>query len=260
MMKKFGETGKHKSEFNNIHRYNVNYFDTDIDNPETKVGYIDIEEPRICAHCNNTGTQVKIDIIIVSGKKSKYDAVAVYACQLCKESTINFFNFQLAWYNDSEDYETKQISILTVTDQLPQNTFNLDIPEIIQVKYTSFSEIFNQSKIAEDNGLNHLAGMGYRKSIEFLVTDFLKDYSDDKTVTSDWLDNPGTTLKEKINKLPTDRLKRTANAITYIGNDEAHYTVRNPHYNIHDMKKFIALLIKEIESELIYDEVEDFLG
>ena len=259
-MKKLGGEGKHVGEFNNIESRNVRFFNTDFVNAKIDSKEILIEEPKLCTHCNKTGQQFFIEMGCISGNDSKFDGIALYACPFCKETTVAFLLLIDAWAKHSDTNEIIQLEIFTVIEQLPKNSFDMDIPDTIQRIYKNFTEIFFQAKLAEEHNLHQLAGMGYRKSIEFLVTDFLMDYPSDETVIKEWLNNPRTTLKNKIDKLPTERLRKTANAIAFIGNDETHYTVRNPDYNIHDMKKFIALLIKELEGELIYDNVEDFFG
>lgn len=252
--------GKHIEELNNFKSRRASFLKTDAPNVTSDIQEIFIEEPKLCTHCNKTGNQIFIEIACVTGKNKKFDAVGLYGCHFCKETTISYFNIEDVWFRDKDDNSIHQLKFYTVAEQLPKNNFNVELPEVIQNKYKNFTEVFTQSKTAEENDLHQLAGMGYRKSIEFLVTDFLKDYPTNDKVTAEWLENHQTTLKMKIDKLPNRRLKKTANAIAFIGNEETHYTVRNPDYNIHDMKKFIALLIKEIESELIYDEVENFLG
>ena len=37
-----------------------------------------------------------------------------------------------------------------------------------------FLTIYNQSLSAEDNNLDQIAGIGYRKALEFLIKDYLK--------------------------------------------------------------------------------------
>ncbi|MGX7105607.1 DUF4145 domain-containing protein [Globicatella sanguinis] len=246
-------------QLNNIRSFTKQGFDYTLERPRTTSSDVFIEEPKICGHCKNTGHQEAVDLVLVT-KNNIYDAVGVFACLSCKESTIQFFKYEKFQFNNDETGEIHFPYVLVAVNQIPKIIYDNSIPEIIQNKYPSFFEIYKQSAEAEKNQLTHLAGMGYRKSIEFLVTDFLKDYSIDDSVTKEWLENPKTRLSEKINKLPSERLKKVAQAISYLGNDETHYTPIHQNYGIQDMKKFIALLINEIEKEMIYSDVESFLG
>ena len=38
----------------------------------------------------------------------------------------------------------------------------------------NFVEIYGQSQVAENQGLNKICGVGYRKALEFLIKDFAK--------------------------------------------------------------------------------------
>lgn len=242
----------------NFKKRNLAFFETDSPTPSRNFKEVYVEEPVLCTHCQRIGDQVCIEISLISGENSKFDAIGLYGCKFCKESTISFFKFR-TYYADIER-ETFYPEILVVVKQEPQETFSVDIAPSIQDTYQEFTEIFDQAKRAENIGLSHLAGMGYRKAIEFLVTDFLKDYPTDESVTKEWLENPKTQLSQKVSKLPSSKLIRTAKAVTSLGNDETHYTIRHPNYNLQHMKRFISLLLKEIESEHIYKDVEDFLG
>lgn len=249
---------KDLSELNNVnHRKYINFF-TD-EGSKSSDGYL-IEEPRICMHCRNTGKQLFIDLIAITGKKNKFDALGVYGCSFCKESTISFYILEKVSITNTETNSKEYGETLFAVSYLPKDIFHNNISKRLQRNYSDFYEIYSQAEEAEEKNLNHLAGMGYRKAIEFLITDFLKAYPTDETVNKEWLENPQTRLNDKIKKLPNERLRKTANAITYLGNDETHYSIRHPNYNLSDMKRFIALLIKEIESEFIYEDIEDFLG
>lgn len=246
-------------DLNNIEQDTIRFFDSSPEKMEIDIQSKAFEYPTICSFCNRTGDQECIEIIGISGEH-EFDAVGVFYCKYCKNSTVNFFINEKFYYMDEENAKTHYPYVLTVADQSPRLTYQNEIPEIVQAKYKDFFDIYNQAATAESSNLLHLAGMGYRKSIEFLVTDFLKDYPTDDSVTHEWLENPETRLKQKIEKLPNQRLIRTGTAIAYLGNDETHYTSRHPDFNLQHMKKFIGLLIKELESEFIYDNVESFLG
>lgn len=249
---------RHLDSLNNLASKKIAIFDPSPDRKHVNYQNEIIEYPSICSFCNKTGEQKLVDISGISGEHN-FDAVGVFYCNLCKNSTINYFKNEKVYYTDEKNSKTEYLSVLVVSDQSPRLILENEIPETIQTNYPTFFDIYNQSIVAEKNDLLHLSGMGYRKSIEFLVTDFLKDYPTDDTVTKEWLENPKITLKMKIQKLPNQRLINTGTAIAYLGNDETHYTSRHPEFDLQHMKKFIGLLIKELESELIYHSVKNFL-
>lgn len=246
-------------EANNVAIHYASFYKIDDGNPNVSHDSFPVEDPRMCMHCRNTGSQVKVELTVVTGVNKICDAVGVYACSLCKETTVHFFENK-KFYFKSDDGRNTYPKILVSKSTFPRDYYNVDIPTNIQTDFNRFSTIFQEAQTAEESGLSELAGMGYRKSIEFLVTDFLIKYPTTEDLTEEWLTSPRTTLKQKVDKLPNERLIKTGTAISYIGNDETHYSQQNPEYNIHDMKLFIKLLIKEVESEIIYSKVEDFFG
>jgi len=112
-----------------------------------------------------------------------------------------------------------------------------------------FQIIYNQSNTAESYSLNEIAGMGYRKAIEFLVKDFCIYLNPDKKVEIENL-----LLGKCISTYITDtEIKNLATASTWLGNDETHYK------DIQDMKLFIHALLYFIECRLTLDEATTFI-
>ena len=56
---------------------------------------------------------------------------------------------------------------------LPSNPQPIIFDDFVNNISPQFSVIYNQAKQAEDFGLNELVGIGYRKSLEFLIKDYL---------------------------------------------------------------------------------------
>lgn len=127
-------------------------------------------------------------------------------------------------------------------------TYLLDITE-----YEEFSEfitkisekfprIYNQARITEENGLDMIAGPGYRKALEFLVKDYLIKTSPE--------------LEEKVKKaqlgdtikLITDaRIKSCASRAAWIGNDETHYLRVWQDKDLEDLKNLIKMVVDWID-------------
>ena len=49
----------------------------------------------------------------------------------------------------------------------------VDLPENIENVSPSFVEIYTQATKAEEEGLSQISGVGYRKSLEFLIKDYI---------------------------------------------------------------------------------------
>lgn len=220
---------------------------------------INIEEPRMCFHCKNTGDQLYVTGCGTLGKKDKAKGgICIFVCQFCGSHTIHFMeltkkeNFQKQ--EDENDYYFK--SVETYPSLI---MYTAEISEKITEISPDFCRIYDEALIAEKQGLSSISGMAYRKSLEFLVTDFLLKYKPDG-VTEEFLKNPDTTLSNKLNKLKTERLRNLARAISFIGNDETHYTRRHPEHDTQSIKIFLNSFLSEIQNELTYLDAEKLLN
>lgn len=113
-----------------------------------------------------------------------------------------------------------------------------------------FVKIYNQALEAESRHLDEIAGIGYRKALEFLVKDYCKHKYPDKSdeierlslskCISDFIDQPA------ISTLAI----RTA----WIGNDETHYVRKLEDRDVSDMKTFIRAIVHYIGMELTVED------
>lgn len=117
-------------------------------------------------------------------------------------------------------------------------------------KYSKqFIEIYRQSLIAETNGLTEICGLGYRKSFEFLLKDFL--IKKHPKTEHDKIKN--MQISPCINQYVTsDEIKLVAHRVLWLGNDQAHYLKKWKGKTLTDLKYLIDLTIKWI---LIKDEL-----
>lgn len=100
------------------------------------------------------------------------------------------------------------------------------------------------------SNLFHVAGMGYRKAIEFLIKDYLLYLcpADKEKIEKMSLSNCIS------NKLENEKLKVVASRATWIANDFVHYTRKYTDKDIGDIKRFIDACVYWIMTELITDE------
>jgi hypothetical protein len=120
-------------------------------------------------------------------------------------------------------------------------TFSATIKEIP----SKFTEIYHQAYQAEDLNLLQIAGPGYRKSLEFLIKDYVckdLDTSNEKDIV----------YKEKLGKviscyIEDSRIKSIAKRAAWLGNDETHYLRIWVDKDLTDLKKVISMTISWIE-------------
>lgn len=224
----------------------------DFDYKQYRTEEFDIEEPRICNHCDHTGEQIFISGVYCEVPIYESKAICFFSCYFCKRISIHFMSY----------IRTHEAEWLSTNDVLPKDNSNSKevffSPEMVE-KFPEFVNIYNQSQRAQDDGLNQIAGMGFRKALEFLVTDFLLSYPPDG-VDEEWLKDPKTSLSNKIEKLENQRIKKISKAISFIGNDETHYTRRHPEHDVESIKSFIKALLSDVENEMTLLEVEKLLN
>lgn len=199
-----------------------------------------IQFPPICPHCN---LGIVPEILYVSKLTERKNFGVLFLCPSCKQ-----FIFYTYFY--TQDYRIGYFK-----GYYPKDEISLNIPEEIKEFSPRFVEIFTQSLKAYRHNYNEIVGVGLRKSIEFLVKDYLIHIKHkDKNKISKM--NLGSIFKE----IDDTKLGPLITAITWIGNDETHYICKYEDKTIDDMLKFIYALIHYISIELISSNAYSFIA
>jgi len=122
-----------------------------------------------------------------------------------------------------------------------------EFDEEIKTLSPEFITIYTQAKIAEEMGLDLVCGPGYRKSLEFLIKDFLikaKSKKEDyvKACGLGWL---------IANDIDSEKIKVTSGLAKELGNDETHYEKKIEELTLEDMKKLIKITTHWITDEIL---------
>ncbi len=113
-----------------------------------------------------------------------------------------------------------------------------------------FVKIYNQALEAESRGLDEIAGIGYRKALEFLVKDYCKHVYPENGDKIERL-----SLSQCIsNYITYEKINTPASRAVWIGNDETHYIRKYENRDVSDMKKFIAAILHYISMELAVED------
>jgi hypothetical protein len=117
---------------------------------------------------------------------------------------------------------------------------------------SEFVEIYHQAEAAEAAGYDRIAGMGYRKSLEFLIKDYLGlIYPDRKSEIANEF------LGKCIDKMVEDpKIKACAKRAAWLGNDETHYIRKWASKDIDDLKVLVRLSTNWIESSILTAKYE----
>ena len=109
---------------------------------------------------------------------------------------------------------------------------------------SKFIKTYLQSLEAESNGHDEIAGMGYRKAIEYLVKDWAiqNNGKDKEKILGQWL---SAIIKDYF----SGDLKEILERATWLGNDQTHYNKLFEEYNINHLKDLIDLIMVELDRD-----------
>lgn len=139
---------------------------------------------------------------------------------------------------------------------LPTNFVEIFSEEIHTIS-PNFENIYNQSLHAEDLGLTDICGMGYRKSLEFLIKDYCMFINPNESETIKSMN-----LSQCINKylVAYKPLQDVSTIATWLGNDESHYIKKFSDKDINELKKYIIAATKYIELETLQGEASKIIS
>lgn len=198
----------------------------------------DVDIPEVCPVCGFSMAPGLLPSCFVKGEAGRKDSyIAIFRCAHCSMPFI-------AYYHDDS---TAPISII------PHDAIPRSFSKYITALSPNFVETYNQALAAETMQLNEIAGMGYRKAVEYLVKDYLILRTPDcsESIRAEAL---GSCIG---NRLTNERLKAAASRAVWLGNDFTHYTRKYENYEISHLKQFIEATMHWIEMELITDEAEN---
>ncbi|EHP50428.1 DUF4145 domain-containing protein [Clostridium perfringens] len=200
-------------------------------------GYDKINECPLC-HC-------KLLPELYGVLDANFDKFAICYCPECDEMFIIHYSYKgdgMQGY-----YEVNKI--------FPKRAENIKFDDKIQEVSEAFVKIYNQAKIAEANDLDEIAGMGYRKALEFLIKDYLIHKNSEIKG-----DIEGKLLGKCINEnVENPKIKKMAKGASWLGNDETHYIRKWKDKDINDLKKMIDLTVYWIAYELKTEEYEEIM-
>ena len=219
---------------------------------------LEVPAPSICPCCGCALTQNLSPIMAINNSIShntECDVYSTYRCTSCNhlfgilshhvpnpEKTLN------EKYEDIEKENLEYSCDIVAEYPYAKNT-TIFCDEIKNLS-SNFVEIYRQAEIAEKENLDQICGMGYRKALEFLVTDYIHYKNKDTEINDDM------TLGAKINTYIDDqRIKELSKKSAWLGNDATHVINKHPELNtIESIKKFINALVHFIKSDLAYEE------
>lgn len=204
-----------------------------------------------CKICRNVTSPIKIDDQTNQIDIDHYRLCVLRYCLQCKHYFIDEFDAirEGGVYSDTS-YE---LSYLQVKPELPSD---VSISSDISLISPLGKEIYLQALKAEQEQLDHIAGIGYRKSLEFFVKDFIiANNPDDKEKVVK------TPLKQVIDAYIDDEtLKTFATASAYIGNDETHYQRKHSDKDLESLKKYLHGFLHYMDLKLSFLDAQELVN
>lgn len=203
--------------------------------------YFKFEQATECPRCHcGIAAQEITPVIYYNCQKVKLATVFNFCtrCQSCFITTYNVVSRLEGCYTVYYPSELI-ISEPTIPDDI---SFTPSLTEISP----NFVEIYNQAHRAEIYSLNQIAGMGYRKALEFLIKDYAIHLNPNE---EDSIKNQ--LLAQCINTyIDNPKIKVLAEKSAWLGNDETHYVKKHPDFNVNDLRLFIDTCVNYIDMEL----------
>ncbi|WP_343329321.1 hypothetical protein [Polaribacter staleyi] len=208
-------------------------------------GNINIEEPNICPHCHVVNEPEFKHMEHTHSLEENRQIITLWRCTHSKCNR----HFPIL-YERFEGYKYEFIRFLDGLPkgpEWPEPILNLksgnneDIEKDLQSR---FIETYLQSLTAENEGLYEIAGMGFRKSVEYLVKDWAiqSNPKDAEIINKLW-------LGEVIKKYYEGDLKGILERASWLGNDQAHYNKLFEEYDIKVLKELINLIMVELDRQ-----------
>lgn len=140
----------------------------------------------------------------------------------------------------------------------PRQHKELSLPDLLKKNFPDFCEIYEQAIIADEMDLKEITGMGLRKSLEFLIKDFVirnlkNNDADQKKINEVKKSFLGTCIEKYIND---STIKRRAKRAVWLGNDETHFFKKWPEKDLTDLKNLIEITISSIEAQLLDEKYQ----
>lgn len=187
-----------------------------------------VEIPGVCPCCHRAVLpQICGSYYTNSPNVSK--GIVVLLCPGCSNFFVAIYDF------DSKD---KEYIIY------PKEKSNPNIDETIRKISPMFCKIYEEALCAEQNDLEEISGIGYRKALEFLVKDYTihENPSERENIEKEL-------LSQSIKRIDNPKIQILASRAAWIGNDETHYVRKHESLSVNEMKRFIHSLLLFMASE-----------
>lgn len=171
--------------------------------------------------------------------------VLTFQCGVCKKYYCYEYKILNAdTYTLKNGYKSNNL-IGSIIEYSKMPPVNFPYSDEIELLSKEFKKCYLESKVAEVQELNSIAGMGYRKAVEFLIKDYLINFKHKSF--EEIGDKP---LNQCIELIENENTKILARATVWLANDETHYVRKYDEEGLEKLHRFIDSLVYFILNEL----------
>lgn len=213
-----------------------------------------VYEPTECPLCKRA---IKPDLLhssIFCGNDNAKYISELFLCRACDRTFVAQSAYVSASWTDSQGhYYSDNMGFASQLLYIgPQMFEPQKFDDKIEKLSPQFAKIYNQALAAESYGLDEIAGIGYRKALEFLVKDYCIHANPDKEE-----EIKAARLSACINKfIDNPQIKDLSTRAAWIGNDETHYIRKQEGRDVNDLKSFIQAMIYFVGMSLIAEDAK----
>jgi len=215
--------------------------------PEGKINAKYDHTPDVCPQCHHALTPTVL-ISTLSGAEAEKGTKLEIAFKCTHRNCLSMFIGQYRKIQQTSN--GGMVGDFHLKESVPLKYNAPEIyPEVEEISPT-FKTIYEQACAAESYGLHEISGVGYRKSLEFLIKDYCihKKPENEDLIKSLFL---GVVIKDHVDD---SNLKLCAQRAAWLGNDETHYTRKWADKDINDLKVLINLSCVWVRSNVLTEK------
>lgn len=218
-----------------------------------------LEDLHFCPHCQkDISPKYEFGVFHYSSKSDLRQNIlenghvdCLFECPSCHESIL--VRYEIAY--SISHYDTFEWRPFKLDKISPVPTMKFPFDNSVSKVSPRFEKIYTQTIQAKAEGKNELVGIGYRKSIEFLLKDYLISQNPDQEDKISKMQ-----LSDCINKLDNQKIQNLAKVTVWLGNDETHYVRKHEDMGIPELEKFLNTLVSYLAFEIAASDASAFIN
>ena len=209
-----------------------------------KESFVHLETIKKCPMCHTAHSGSHLNAYIIpktfDGYYGREPGSVVYVASLCEACEQVFLS---AYAKKDSDLH------YTFIESIPELVETKEFDSRISAVFPRFVTIYQQAQKAEENHLDEICGMGYRKALECLIKDYLISFVGESRETIEKMEL-GNCIH---NKIENPQIKKLAEKCAWLGNDFSHYVAKHTE-GLEALKELVEATVYYIGMECVSRE------